>query len=79
MRGPNAFRSAAALHDPEILRRKGLMSAERGIWPLMTFDGKTVGDSAGWSIALSLSDAELAVRVLPALRGADSALTARAG
>lgn len=54
----------------EILSNKGLITTKSGIGSFVTFDGKTIDDRSGWSVALSSGDAEFATRVLRLTRGA---------
>ena len=53
----------------EILSGKRLITTKSGIGSFVTFDGKTIDDSAGWTLALSSADVELETRVLRLERG----------
>ena len=53
----------------EILLGKGLITTKTGVGSFVTFDGKTLDDSAGWTLALSNADVELETRILRLARG----------
>jgi len=53
----------------EILLGKGLITTKTGVGSFVTFDGKTLDDSAGWTLALSNVDVELETRILRLARG----------
>lgn len=53
----------------EILNRKGLITTRTGIGSFVTFDGKTIDDRGGWTLALSVGGVGLATRVLNLRRG----------
>lgn len=48
----------------ELLSNKGLITTKSGIGSFVTFDGKTIDDQAGWTLALSSSDVQLSTRIL---------------
>ncbi|WP_170560021.1 GntR family transcriptional regulator [Ruegeria atlantica] len=53
----------------EILSSKGLITTKSGIGSFVTFDGKTIDDRSGWSVALASGDIRLETRVLALARG----------
>ncbi|MDA7965085.1 GntR family transcriptional regulator [Ruegeria sp.] len=53
----------------EILSEKGLITTKSGIGSFVTFDGKTIDDRTGWSVALASGDIQLETRVLALTRG----------
>lgn len=53
----------------EILSDKGLITTKSGIGSFVTFDGKTIDDRTGWSVALASGDIQLETRVLALARG----------
>lgn len=53
----------------ELLSNKGLITTKSGIGSFVTFDGKTIDDQAGWTLALSNSDVQLSTRLLRLERG----------
>ncbi len=54
----------------EMLSNKGLITTKSGIGSFVTFDGMTIDDQAGWTLALSSSSVQLSTRVLRLVRGA---------
>ncbi|MBT8168095.1 GntR family transcriptional regulator [Falsiruegeria litorea] len=53
----------------EMLSSKGLITTKSGIGSFVTFDGVTIDDQAGWTLALSSSTVQLSTRVLRLERG----------
>ncbi len=53
----------------EILHGKGLITTRTGVGSFVTFGGKTIDDTSGWTLALSVGDVELATRILQLKRG----------
>ena len=53
----------------EILACKGLITTTNGIGSFVTFDGRTIDDRAGWSVALESGDVHMSTRVLQLVRG----------
>lgn len=60
----------------EILNNKGLITTKSGIGSFVTFDGKTIDDRSGWSVALASGDIQLETRVLTLTRGSMELLNA---
>ena len=54
----------------EMLSNKGLITTKSGIGSFVTFDGVTIDDQAGWTLALETSTVQLSTRVLRLERGA---------
>jgi len=53
----------------EILSSRGLITTKSGIGSFVTFDGKTIDDRSGWSVALASGDIKMDTRVLTLTRG----------
>ncbi len=53
----------------EILACKGLITTTNGIGSFVTFDGRTIDDRAGWSVALASGEVHMSTRVLLLDRG----------
>ena len=53
----------------EILAGKGLITTRTGIGSFVTYEGETIDDSSGWSLALSARGAQLQSRILDLSRG----------
>ncbi|MEM6823569.1 MAG: GntR family transcriptional regulator [Pseudomonadota bacterium] len=53
----------------ELLSSKGLITTKTGIGSFVTFDGRPLDDSSGWTVAFSKADMELDTRLLRLLRG----------
>ncbi|MEM8730369.1 MAG: GntR family transcriptional regulator [Pseudomonadota bacterium] len=53
----------------EMLSSKGLITTKSGIGSFVTFDGRALDDSAGWTLALAQADTRLETRVLRLDRG----------
>ena len=53
----------------EILACKGLITTTNGIGSFVTFDGRTIDDRAGWSLALASGEVHMSTRILLLARG----------
>lgn len=53
----------------EELARQGLITTRSGIGSFVTFEGATIDNAVGWTLALSRSDAEIETRTLEIRRG----------
>ena len=63
----------------EALADKGLITTRVGIGSFVTFNGRTIDDSLGWTRALSREEEPVATRILQLARISDPALAAELG